>query len=111
VTAHSVNGNGLNISKSLNSSLDSVNFQLDDGGQTTFDFFKIWTNESSPTQSGNGAPGEAISAVLDFEDPDTGVTINGVTVAGRAGFLSHLPSLLVCAGHLDADDRESAGRS
>jgi hypothetical protein len=71
---------GLVIGTSVNPSLPGTSFTLNDGGSTTFSFFDIWTDE--PTINSDDKVSFGISATLNFVDPFTGATVNGITVGG-----------------------------
>ncbi|HJT79815.1 MAG TPA: hypothetical protein VJ719_01350, partial [Chthoniobacterales bacterium] len=72
---------GLVIQTLVNPSLPGTAFTLDNGGAFTFNFFDIWTNE--PTINADDLVSSPISATLNFADPFTGATVNGVTVGGK----------------------------
>ncbi len=69
---------GLVIKTSLVSGLEKIAFTLDDGKSTTFDFFKIWTDEES-VNKGEDTVAKAISATLDFDIPDEAFSLSGET--------------------------------
>ncbi|MDB6147636.1 MAG: hypothetical protein JWO45_1300 [Spartobacteria bacterium] len=71
---------GLVIGTSVNPSVPGTSFTLNDGGSTTFSFFDIWTDE--PTINSDDKVSFGISATLNFVDPFTGATVNGITVGG-----------------------------
>jgi hypothetical protein len=71
---------GLVIDTTVKSTLPGTSFTLDNGQSFTFSFFDIWTNE--PTINPDDTVSHAISATLNFVDPFTGATINGITVGG-----------------------------
>jgi hypothetical protein len=72
VVANQDSENGLSIETSLASGLTGTSFVLNDGQSQTFDFFNIWTNETSVN----------ISATLNFSDPLLGASVGGVTFGG-----------------------------
>jgi hypothetical protein len=84
IAGGSISGNfsdpGLVIQTALDAGLAGTSFTLNDGGTSTFDFFDIWTNET--TVNADDRIDRAISATLNFSDPLTGATINGVTFGG-----------------------------
>jgi hypothetical protein len=71
---------GLVINTSVLPSVAGTSFTLDDGNSSTFAFFDIWTDETSINP--DDKLGYAISATLNFVDPLTGATVNGVTIGG-----------------------------
>jgi hypothetical protein len=76
-------GDGLIIKTSLVNGLSNVSFNLNDGQSTTFNFFKIWTEETDV--GGDDTNPVAISAILDFDSPlDTGANVSGNTSGGTA---------------------------
>ncbi len=88
VSGGSVDGNfsdpGLVINVSLAPGLNATSFTLNDGGSQTFDFFDIWTDET--TVNSDDLVTKSISATLDFSDPLTGATVNGITFGGSILF-------------------------
>jgi VPDSG-CTERM motif len=71
---------GLVIDTMVKPSLPGTEFTIDNGQSFTVSFFDIWTNE--PTINADDTVSHAISATLNFVDPFTGATINGITVGG-----------------------------
>ena len=71
---------GLVIDTMVKSTLPGTAFTLDNGGTFTFSFFDIWTNE--PQINGDDLVSSPISATLNFSDPLTSATLNGITVGG-----------------------------
>jgi hypothetical protein len=71
---------GLVIDTMVKSTLPGTEFTIDNGQSFTFSFFDIWTNE--PTINPDDTVSAPISATLNFIDPFTGATINGITVGG-----------------------------
>ena len=61
-------------------SVPATSFTIDNGASFTFSFFDIWTDEA--TIHRDDKVGSPISATLNFIDPFTGATVNGVTVGG-----------------------------
>ncbi len=57
---------------------------MNDGGSSTFNFFNIWTDET--TINPDDTISMDISATLNFSDPISGGTIHGVTVGGSILF-------------------------
>lgn len=88
IAGGSINGNfadpGLVIHTSLSGGLTGTSFTLNDGGSSTFNFFSIWTDET--TVNSDDLVAHAISATLNFSDPLTGATVNGVTFGGSILF-------------------------
>ena len=72
---------GLVISTAVKPTLPGTEFTLNDGGSFTFAFFDIWTNE--PAINADDKVASPISATLNFIDPFTGATVNGITVGGK----------------------------
>ncbi len=75
---------GLIINTELDAALADVAFTLDDGDSFTFDFFDIWTPES--TLNGDDFVPQAITATLDFDVPDEVVIIDGASGGGLTFF-------------------------
>lgn len=75
---------GLVINTELDANLGDVSFMLDDGDSFTFDFFDIWTPET--TLNPDDFVPQAISATLDFDVPDEVVIIDGATGGGLTFF-------------------------
>lgn len=76
-------GDGLMIKTSLVNGLSNVAFNLNDGQSTTFNFFKIWTDDKESDVGKDDKNPIAISATLDFDNPlDTGANVSGVTFGG-----------------------------
>ena len=88
IAGGSINGNfsdpGLVINTSLASGLAGTSFTLNDGGSSTFNFFSIWTDET--TVNSDDLVARSISATLSFSDPLTGATVNGITFGGSIIF-------------------------
>ena len=88
ISGGSVNGNfsdpGLVINTSLASGLSGTSFTLNDGQSSSFNFFSIWTNET--TVNDDDLVAMNISATVNFSDPFTGATVNGVTFGGSIIF-------------------------
>jgi hypothetical protein len=88
ISGGSINGNysdpGLVINTSLAPGLAGTSFTIDDGASSTFNFFSIWTNET--TVNADDTVSKSISATLNFSDPLTGATVNGVTFGGSIFF-------------------------
>ena len=79
VSAHS-SGDGLLIEVRVLGNPGA--FQLDDGESFTFNFFNIWTDETTVNQ-GEDTVGKAIRATMHFVDPLTSQAISGVTIGGQ----------------------------
>jgi hypothetical protein len=79
-----VNDPGLVVNTSVSLSLPGTSFTLNNGGSHTFNFFSIWTNET--TVNPDDTAWHSISATLNFSDPLTGATVNGVTFGGSLLF-------------------------
>src|SRR5688500_17500821 len=79
VTANS--GSGLQIQTSLFSGLADQAFTLNDGASYTFNFFKIWTDES--TVDSDDTVMKPITATLDFDVPDLDAKVQGITIGGK----------------------------
>jgi hypothetical protein len=74
-------GDGLLLQTSLNfPAITPFTFSLNDGQSYSFNFFDIWTMES--TVNPDDEIKRAISATLSFSDPVTSATIGGITVGG-----------------------------
>jgi hypothetical protein len=71
---------GLIINTMVKPTVPGTGFTLNDGGSFTFNFFDIWTDET--TINKDDLVPCAISATINFVDPLTGATINGITVGG-----------------------------
>ncbi|HEU0209092.1 MAG TPA: hypothetical protein VFQ78_08925 [Candidatus Udaeobacter sp.] len=88
IAGGNVNGHfndpGLVINTSLAGGLPGTSFTLNDGGSNTFNFFSIWTNETAINS--DDLVSYAITATLNFSDPLTGATVNGVTFGGSILF-------------------------
>lgn len=72
-------GAGLIISSELAPTLAGTSFSLDDGNSWTFDFFKIWTDETFVDQDDKNAV--QVTATLDFSTPNFGANVDGLTYA------------------------------
>ncbi len=72
---------GLVVQTAIDSGLSGRTFTLNDNQSTSFKFFQIWTTESSVNAGEDTSP-KSITAVMDFADPLTGVTVKGVTFGG-----------------------------
>ena len=72
---------GLVINTAVDPSVAGTSVTLDDAGTYTFSFFNIWTNE--PKIKADDLAPLPISATLNFTDPFTGATIDGITVGGK----------------------------
>ena len=81
VVANQDTNQGLSIETSLASGLTGTSFVLNDGQSQTFDFFNIWTNETS-VNIGEDTQWVNISATLNFSDPLLGASVGGVTFGG-----------------------------
>jgi hypothetical protein len=68
---------GLVVGTSLSSTLSGTTFNLNDGGSTTFNFFKIWADEGSVNS--DDLTQLPITATLDFLTPTIGAVVEGVT--------------------------------
>ena len=77
---------GLVIKTSLVSGLEKIAFTLDDGKSTTFDFFKIWTDEADVGDDDIFKNKKVITAFLDFDIPDEAFSLSGHTF-GVSGLL------------------------
>jgi hypothetical protein len=75
---------GLVLSYQLSSSLAGTKFSLNDGQSTTFDFFKIWTNETSVNPDDKQQ--KPISASLNFTDPFSSASLGGITFGGSTWY-------------------------
>ena len=88
ISGGSINGNisdpGLVINTSLAPGLAGTSFTLNDGQSSSFNFFSIWTNET--TVNPDDIVAMNISATVNFSDPLTGATVNGVTFGGSIIF-------------------------
>ncbi len=88
ISGGSITGNvsdpGLVVNTSLAPGLPGTSFTLNDGQSNTFNFFNIWTNET--TVNADDLVAMNISATLNFADPATGATVNGVTFGGSIIF-------------------------
>src|SRR5438270_950228 len=71
---------GLVIDTMVKSTVAGTSFSLDNGASFSFSFFDIWTNE--PTINADDLVASPISATLNFTNPFTGATVNGITVGG-----------------------------
>lgn len=71
---------GLVIDTMVKPTVAGTSFTINDGGSFTFSLFDIWTNE--PTINTDDKVAFPISATINFIDPFTGATVNGVTVGG-----------------------------
>ncbi len=78
------NDPGLVIHTANDPGLAGTSFTLNDGGSSTFNFFNIWTDET--TINPDDTISMDISATLNFSDPISGGTIHGVTVGGSILF-------------------------
>jgi len=72
---------GLVIQSMVKPTVAGTSFTLNDSGSFTFAFFDIWTNE--PKIESDDLVGSPISATLNFLNPFTGATVNGITVGGK----------------------------
>ena len=72
---------GLVIQTLVKPTVPGTAFTLDNSGTFTFSFFDIWTNE--PKIENDDLTASPISATLNFADPLTGATVNGITVGGK----------------------------
>lgn len=79
VQAHE-SGSGLEIETALASGLSGHTFTLNDGQSTTFNFFSIWTDET--TVNWDDKQPRLITATLDFDVPDLNASVKGVTLSG-----------------------------
>ena len=83
VSGGSVNPNtddGLIIKYSLYLPSNPYQFSLEDGESETFNFFKIWTDETNVNPDDQLSQG--ISATLNFSVPATSATVSGLTFGG-----------------------------
>jgi hypothetical protein len=78
-TVTSNGGSGLIINTEI-LNIEDIAFDLNDGESFSFDFFDIWTPETSVNFS-DDLDGQEIEAALDFDVPDA-VAINGGTTFG-----------------------------
>ena len=85
VTANTSVNDGLAIRTELASGLSSQLFTLNDGQSHTFNFFKIWTDETA-VDADDWVP-RTITARLDFESPDVTAQVQGITFS--ATLLGH----------------------
>ena len=87
ISGGSVSGNtvdpGLVVGTQLSSDLAKT-FSLTDGQSTTFDFFKIWTNEKSVESDDKKQ--KYFSASLDFSDPFSTAGLGGMTFGGSTWY-------------------------
>src|SRR5947199_136290 len=72
---------GLVIGTMVKRTVAGMTFSLDNSQSFTFDFFDIWTDE--PKINADDLVSSSISATLNFTDPFTGATVNGITVGGK----------------------------
>jgi hypothetical protein len=72
---------GLVIDTMVKPTVAGTAFSLNDNQSFTFDFFDIWTDE--PKINADDLISSPISATLNFSDPFTGATLNGITVGGK----------------------------
>src|SRR3954468_747193 len=72
---------GLVIGTMVKSTVAGTTFSLNNNQSFTFDFFDIWTDE--PKINADALVSSSISATLNFTDPFTGATVNGITVGGK----------------------------
>lgn len=72
---------GLVIGTLVKPTVPGTEFNLDNGGSFTFNFFDIWTDE--PTIEADDKVASPISATLNFADPLTGASVSGITVGGK----------------------------
>src|SRR4051794_24069420 len=72
---------GLVIGTMVKPTVAGMTFSLDNSQSFTFDFFDIWTDE--PKINADDLVSSSISATLNFTDPFTGATVNGITVGGK----------------------------
>lgn len=79
VTANT-SSSGLAIRTQLATGLSSQLFTLNDGQSYTFNFFSIWTDETT-VDSDDTTP-KTITARLDFASPDVTTAVQGVTLSG-----------------------------
>jgi len=85
VTANTSLNNGLAIRTELVSGLSSQLFDLENGQSKTFDFFRIWTDETTVERDDTVA--KTITARLDFDNPDVTAQIPGITFSASIGGL------------------------
>jgi hypothetical protein len=78
------NDPGLVINYGLAPGLSTTSFTIDDGQPQQFGFFNIWTDET--WVNNDDFAQIQISATLNFSDPLTGATVNGVTFGGSLLF-------------------------
>src|SRR3954453_23314357 len=71
---------GLVIGSMVKSTVPGTAFTINDGGSFTFSLFDIWTDETKI--SADDLISSPISATINFTDPLTGATVNGITVGG-----------------------------
>ena len=84
VSGNTVDSSGLVISWAPSSSLAGRTFSLIDGQSTTFDFFKIWTDETSVNP--DDTQKKSISASLNFTNPFSSAELGGVTFGGSTWY-------------------------
>ena len=71
---------GLVIDTMVIPTVAGTSFTINDGSSYTFSLFDIWTDE--PTINADDKVGSPISATINFINPFTGATVNGITVGG-----------------------------
>ncbi len=100
VVAHS-SGPGLLIETELATGLANQAFTLNDGQSYTFDFFKIWTDETD-VNIGEDTEQRPITATLDFDVPDLDAQVQGITFGGnlmlQAGIVVWNDPVIINAG-------------
>jgi hypothetical protein len=72
---------GLVLGTMVKPTVAGTTFSLNDNQSFTFDFFDIWTDE--PKINADDLISSQISATLNFSDPFTGATVNGITIGGK----------------------------
>jgi len=83
VVANGADESGLIINTAIDPNLAGYDFTLNDGQTATFNFFKIWTNESAVNKDDKVA--KAITAYLDFAIPDVSASLSGSSVGISIG--------------------------
>ena len=90
-TGSTISGNsadpGLVIKYALDADLDNVAFSLKDGDSYTFNFFRIWTDETA-VNDGEDTLWKPITATFDFDLPTGSFGVSGET-AGILGVFEY----------------------
>ena len=88
IAGGSLDGNkldpGLVINWQLSPYLAGKSFSLNDGQSATFDFFKIWTDESAV--NADDKEQKSFSASLNFSDPFSTASLGGITFGGTTWY-------------------------